>query len=316
MSMPNGFQFNGFDASGYVPPSFGVLPKGWYRAEMKEAGFEPTKSGGMMIKATFEITFPEFAKGRKVWARYNIVNANEEAQRIGYEQLSALSYGVGVLQWQTPEQLLNRPLNLRLKVVDGKGEYEDSNEPNGYALITDNVKYAMAPTGQAPAGAAPAMAMPSAAVAMPFPAAQQPAANPFPAQAAPAAQPFPAAQPQAAAQPFPAQPAAQPVAQQPTQPAQPAVDPNAAASAPWAGAAQPWANPQQGAVAPQQAAQPAQVAQPAAQPMPEASAQPAWATAQAVAGQEVAQAAAPQPAAAEPAHPAQAAVPPWQQPAQ
>lgn len=262
MTMPTNFHF---DASSYQAPSYGALPKGWYKAVIEESEFKPTKNGGMAIQVTFSI-IDGFAKGRKIFARYNVINDNEDTVRIAYEQLGALSHAVGVIRWDTPAQLHNIPLNLRLKVRSQEG-YEDSNEPNGYANINDPVKYAEKEAG------APAMGTQAAV------------ANPFGA-GAPAQQPaFPGAAPQ------------QPAPQQ------------GAAAQPWQNAApQPWDNPAQNA-APQQPVQQAPVQQPVA---PEAAQQP-WAQQVAQPGQAAAPQQQAQPQQQAEPHPAQAAVPPWQQ---
>lgn len=294
MNMPTNFTF---DASSYQAPSYGALPKGWYKAVIEASEFKPTRNGGMAIQVTFSI-IDGFAKGRKIFARYNVINDNEDTVRIAYEQLGALSHAVGVIRWDTPAQLHNIPLNLRLKVRSQEG-YEDSNEPNGYANINDPVKYAEKEAG-APSMGAPAVANPFGAgapvqqPAFPGAAQQQPAANPF------------AQQPQAPVQQQ--APAQQPQVQQPVQ-QQPAPQQGAAAQ-PWQNAApQPWDNPAQNA-APQQPVQQAPVEQPAA---PQQAVQQPWAQQVAQPGQAAAPAQQAQPQQQAEPHPAQSAVPPWQQ---
>lgn len=300
MNMP---QFQGFDASNYQAPSYGALPKGWYKAVIESSEFKPTRSGGMAIQLVFSI-IDGFAKGRKVFARYNVINDNDDTVRIAYEQLGALSHAVGVIRWQNPQELHNIPLNLRLKVTSQDG-YEDSNDPNGYANINDPVKYA-AKEASAPATGAPAVSSPfpgqaaNNTVNTPFPgAAQQPAANPFPVQ-----------------QQAPVQ---QPVQQQPVQqaPVQQQVAPqqDATAAQPWANAQQPWDNPANAAAPQQQAVQqqaPVQQA-PVQEAAPQQAVQQPWAQQQAQPGQAAAPQQQAQPQQQVEAHPAQAAVPPWQQ---
>lgn len=294
MTMPTNFHF---DASSYQAPSYGALPKGWYKAVIEASEFKPTKNGGMAIQVTFSI-IDGFAKGRKIFARYNVINDNEDTVRIAYEQLGALSHAVGVIRWDTPAQLHNIPLNLRLKVRSQEG-YEDSNEPNGYANINDPVKYAEK-AAEAPSMGAPAVANPFGAGApaqqptFPGAAPQQPAANSFAQQQQTAVQQQAPVQQQ--------QPVQQPVQQQPA-PQQ------GAAAQPWQNAApQPWDNPAQNA-APQQPVQQAPVQQPVA---PEAAQQP-WAQQVAQPGQAAAPQQQAQPQQQAEPHPAQAAVPPWQQ---
>lgn len=298
MNMP---VFQGFDASNYQAPSFGVLPKGWYKSVISASEMKPTQKGGMYIQMTFDI-IEGFAKGRKIFARYNVINDNEDTVRIAYEQLGALSHAVGVIRWQQPSELHGKPLNLRLKVVDGKGDYEDSNEPNGYANINDPVKYAVK-GAEAPANAA-------VNVASPFPGAGNPAAasTPFPGAAQ---QPI-----QQAANPFPQQQMQQqaPVQQQQAPVQQQVAPQQNAAAQPWAtGAAQPWDNPANNA-APQQQAPVQQQQQAAVQEAaPQQQVQQPWAQQVAQPGQAPVQGQQAQPQQQAEPHPAQAAVPPWQQ---
>lgn len=239
-----------FDASQVAPQeAFEVIPAGWYNAMIDESDIKPTKDGGgRYLELRFSVLDGQYA-GRKLFQRLNIVNANPTAQEIAYKQLSAIAHAVGILQVPDSTVLHNRPLKIKVKVRAAAGEYEASNEINGWENVNKQVG------GAAPAQqAAPAFVAPPAQQAPQFapPAqAQQGFAQP-PQGFAPPAQ---FVQPQQAVNP--AQFAQQPVQQ--AQPAQPwAQQPQGQAPAP-----QPWeqAPTQQ---APVQQMQPA--VQPAAQP--------------------------------------------------
>jgi hypothetical protein len=214
-----------FDSS-QVAPDTGVgdpIPAGWYNVMMDESDVKPTKAeGGMYLECRFNIIDGQFA-GRKLFARFNIRNANPMAQEIGYKQLSAVCHAVGMVGMVADSQMLHgKPLKVKVKVRKADGDYEASNDITAYKNINE-------PTGTT-AGAPAAMGMPAlhqtaaaAATAVPagFPA--QPwaaggaASTAAPAQpmGAPAGFPgFPGAATAVAA--TPAQPpAAQPVAAQP-----------------------------------------------------------------------------------------------------
>lgn len=105
---------------------FDLLPKGWYLAQVIESEMAPTKTGGRMVKATFEVLDGE-ARGRKVWANYTWTNSNPEAQRIGRQQLGRLASCVGVEALGDTEELHFRPLMIKVGVREGTGEYRDQN---------------------------------------------------------------------------------------------------------------------------------------------------------------------------------------------
>lgn len=105
---------------------FDLLPKGWYLAQVIESEMAPTKTGGRMVKATFEVLDGD-ARGRKVWANYTWTNSNPEAQRIGRQQLGRLASCVGVEALGDTEELHFRPLMIKVGVKEGAGEYRDQN---------------------------------------------------------------------------------------------------------------------------------------------------------------------------------------------
>jgi hypothetical protein len=344
------FSFNAADHNASV--SFMALPKGWYQAKLIESETAPTKGNGQMMKFTAEILAPEWAKGRKAFLRYNIVNNNPEAVRIGLEQMAALSIAAGHPRWENTEELHERPFHLKLKVTPADDQYDEGNDAAGYDAITVHRALAKQVAVGGPAGSIPTVGAPAFPGAAPsFPGAAAPVVA-FPGAAAPVVQQPVVQQPQVQ----------QPVVQQPAAVAQPQV---------WAGAQQPWdANAQAAAAAqaqpqvqqpvvqqpvqqPQVVMQPQQVVTPEPMPVqqqvvqtppvqtapvqqpvaeqpqvqvqqPQAQ-QPAaagapmtmpWAQAQVNPVQPAAQAAAvAQPQQAAEAHPAQAAVPPWQTPA-
>lgn len=165
-----------FNAANVAPQEpINPIPAGVYLAHAIESEVRPLKSGnGEALAITFQVLQGQYAN-RRVWANINHRHANQEAERIGQSQLSALCHAVGVINLQDTTQLHMRPVMIRVRISkDDSGQYPDKNEVTGY---------------EAPAaGGAPAM--PGA-----FPAQQQPAPQrqAFPPPAQPAmAQPAPA----------------------------------------------------------------------------------------------------------------------------
>lgn len=264
-----------FDATQVEPDTgFDTVPAGWYNVSADESDLKPTKDGaGTYLQMRFNVLDGQY-RGRKLFARLNIRNANAQAQEIALRQLSAIGHAVGVLHIQDSQQLHGLPLKVKVKVRKGDGEYEDSNEIISYKNINEPVEtVGSAPAAAAPAGFAPppqGFAPPAAPAGFAQPPAQAPAAP----AAAPAPQPW--AQPPAAAAPAPVAEAPQPWAQPPMA-AAPA--PQADPSNPFAGAPQGW----NGGAAPAPGAPAA--AAPAAGPATAAAQDPAVAAQLAAAGQ-------------------------------
>jgi hypothetical protein len=102
-----------------VPPQtpFEPVPNGKYRAHIVASEIKDTKSspGGKYLQLEWEILDGEY-KGRKIWDRLNIVNANETAQKIGQAQLSAVCHATGVLKLGNSGQLHHIPVLIKVTV--------------------------------------------------------------------------------------------------------------------------------------------------------------------------------------------------------
>jgi hypothetical protein len=250
---------------------------------MDESSMKPTKDAlGSYLEARFNILDGQY-HGRKLFARLNLKNSNQQTVEIAMKQLSAIGHAVGVLHIQDSAQLHGLPLKVKVKIRPASGEYEASNDITAYKNINEQVDMAGAP----PAGAPPASfgaPAPGAGAAPAMPAGFGTTMSP-PAPAAPAA------------------PAPAPVAAKPS-------GLEAAVADGWikhpdtAGyhykGQEVKKDEEVAAMYPAASAAPAAPAAPAAQP---------WAAAPAAA--LAPPAAAPSPAAPQEAHPAQSAVPPW-----
>mgnify|MGYP003428993428 CR=1 FL=1 len=263
------------DPSAVIDP----IPAAWYIAAIDQSEMKPTNDGqGAFLEVRYNVLDGQYV-GRKVFARFNLRNNNQQAVEIAYKQLSAVCHSTGVLDCTDSNLLHGIPHKIKVTLRQGgpklnregqpTGEnYEPSNEIKGWKGVnepTENVAAAAVNPGF-PAGPGPAAAAPQGWGGAPQqPAAQQPQAWAPPAQPqqpAQGQQPWtqqpqqPAQQPQAQ-QPWAQQPAAapaqapqgsQPWAQQPQQPVQPP------AQQPQGAPAQGWGQPP--AQQPQQPAQP------------------------------------------------------------
>ena len=195
----------GFDAS-QVPEqeSFPVIPEGPVVAIATASEMKPTKKGdGAYLQFVFEVLDPPPYKGRKVFSRMNLQNANAQTVEIARRELAAFCRAVGINQPQDSAELHNKPVRLQLGIEQDERrrennvikKYESVNAPAGGAPAPAAAP--AAPAWQQPAAAAPAQqawAAPAAAHAAQAPApAPAPAAAPWGAAAAPAAAPWGAA---------------------------------------------------------------------------------------------------------------------------
>ena len=144
---------NGFDAS-QVPEQqeFAALPEGQYVVIATASEMKPTKNGnGQFLQFTFEVLDgPQ--KGRKVWARLNLVNQNQTAVDIAQRELGAICRAVGIIKPNDSAELHNRPLLITV-VVEVDDRKREGNTIKKYEAI--NAGGAATVNNAAPAGAAP-----------------------------------------------------------------------------------------------------------------------------------------------------------------
>ena len=125
---------NGFNANQVEPTTeFEAIPAGKYLAMITESEMKPTKSGsGSYLQLTFQILEGEY-KGRFVWARLNLNNANGTAVQIARSELSAICRAVGVMTPSDSVELHNLPLLITVKCKKREDTGDVSNEIKGYA---------------------------------------------------------------------------------------------------------------------------------------------------------------------------------------
>lgn len=153
-----------FDANNVEPSeSFDVLPKGKYLCMAVASQIKPTKSGtGEYLEITFEV-LDGHGKGRKIWERLNIRNANKKAEEISQRALSALCRAVGVLNLQDTDQLHNIPVMLEVDIEEREG-YSPQNRVKGYISSGSSAPVASSPALRQAAVPAPAPAAAAAPV--------------------------------------------------------------------------------------------------------------------------------------------------------
>ena len=127
---------SGFNAAEVQPQeSFEPIPVGDYTAMITDSEMKPTKNNlGEYLQLVFEILEGEY-RGRKIFARLNLVNQNQTAVDIAQRELSAICHAVGVMQPQDSTDLHDLPMTIGVKIRPGRGEYGPSNEISRYSSL-------------------------------------------------------------------------------------------------------------------------------------------------------------------------------------
>lgn len=126
-------------ASGFEP-----IPAGTYPAVALSSELRVTKAGGEMAVYKMQITDGQYAN-RVIFARFNVKNATAKAQEIGLGQLSSFCRAAGVAQLDDTDDLLGRPVMMRVKIRPASGEYQAQNEVDGFAPATGGAAPAARP---------------------------------------------------------------------------------------------------------------------------------------------------------------------------
>jgi hypothetical protein len=144
-----------FNAAEVAPQTaFDPLPPGNYVAVITESEEKATKAGtGSYLQLTFEVVEGQY-QGRKVWARLNLNNPNDQAVAIARAELSAICHAVNVIDLKDTTQLHDLPMAIRLNAKpDQSGEVR--NEIKKYeAIANSNRPAATAQQQQKPAATA------------------------------------------------------------------------------------------------------------------------------------------------------------------
>lgn len=142
--------------------TYDLLPKGDYLCMAIASELKPnSKRTGDYLQITFEVLDGPH-KGRKIWDRLNIRNANKTAEKIAMEQLNALCLAVNVMHLSDSDQLHNLPVTLKVDIEAGKDGYDDQNRVKGYVAVGGSPAH-----GQAMAQAAAERPAPAPAAAAP-----------------------------------------------------------------------------------------------------------------------------------------------------
>ena len=122
---------------------FSILKAGWYHMEITAGEVKQAASGGTMVVFNLRVSEGE-GTGRVLFARFNIVNASQEAARIGKQQLIGLADAVGIIDPCDTDPFIGKHVMANVTVRPAQGQYGESNEIKGFKKYDGTV--ASAPT--------------------------------------------------------------------------------------------------------------------------------------------------------------------------
>ena len=136
-----------------VAPSFEPLPAGNYKCVITDHDQKPTKAQtGSYLQLKIEVIEGHYS-GRVVFDRLNLKNPNATAVEIATRTLKSIGAALQV-PLHNSEELLDKPLMVKLAVRPASNGYEASNDVKGYASAGANAGYAQAAPAAAPQAAA------------------------------------------------------------------------------------------------------------------------------------------------------------------
>jgi len=129
---------NLYNPDAEAQPDFSPIPTGEYLAQIVDSDMKPTKNNtGEYLELAYEIVDGDY-KGRRVWVRLNLVNANPQAVEIANRDFAAIRQATGVLNPRDSADLHRKPHVIRVEFIQagetrGKRTFDrDTNEVRAF----------------------------------------------------------------------------------------------------------------------------------------------------------------------------------------
>lgn len=114
-------------------PDFQPLPEGWWRAEVVTAEKKESAAGNNYLSVEFSVTDEVPANSRtRVWGNYNLWHPSDMVIEIAQRQFSDLARACGLANCKDTDELVDKPVELLLKLEAGNGEYAPKNKVTAY----------------------------------------------------------------------------------------------------------------------------------------------------------------------------------------
>jgi hypothetical protein len=138
-----------------VPPreqgDFTPLPEGWYQVVIAKCERKATKAGdGEYLKIEMVVADGQPFANRHVFTNINLWNASEKAVTIARRDFADLVTATGLVQVNTPDDIIGRSVSIKLKIKPAQGGYDEQNEVKGYRSV-DGAPAPQAKPAQQPA---------------------------------------------------------------------------------------------------------------------------------------------------------------------
>lgn len=115
----------------------GIVPPGEYEAYCDVCNLFDTKNGnGNYLQCRFKIHSGPHA-GRLITERFTVTNPNEDAVRIGHEQLSRLCKAIDVATVKDTEDLIFKLCKIKVDVEKRKDNGNDQNRIKKFERLAD-----------------------------------------------------------------------------------------------------------------------------------------------------------------------------------
>lgn len=131
------------------------IPKGTYAGLIVNSEMKDASTGGKFLELEIHVTQGDY-KGRKIYERLNLVNANNVAVEIAQKTLGAICRAVNVEQLDDSVVLHNKPFTMDVDITEGKPYMKDGEQKMGKPQnrITKYYPATQGGTAQAPQQAA------------------------------------------------------------------------------------------------------------------------------------------------------------------
>ena len=117
-------------------PSYSLIPRGEYIAQIEKWELKDNKNGGNRISCQVRILDGDFAN-KVLFTDITMENANQQAAEIGKKHRAQIANAIGNMQPRSPDDWLNIPLMISVTIQKSKNpDYpDDKNAIQGYKPI-------------------------------------------------------------------------------------------------------------------------------------------------------------------------------------
>lgn len=129
-------------------PSYSLVPRGEYIAQIEKWELKDNKNGGNRISCQIRILDGDFTN-KVLFTDITMENANQQAAEIGKKHRAQIANAIGNMQPRSPDDWLNIPLVISVTIQKSKNpDYpDDRNSIQGYKPVAGHAPTAQ-PTAQ------------------------------------------------------------------------------------------------------------------------------------------------------------------------